>query len=110
MGSRGPVTYVRAAAVVGDSTFDVVSALTFVDRVTTPLLIQHGAADPRVPPGQSLEMYRALRDRGKTVELVLYPREQHGFHEYYHLLDRMRRDDVWIARYTLGEGEGATMR
>lgn len=92
------------------ATYRAHSALTFVDRVTTPLLIQHGAADPRVPPGQSLELYRALRDRGKTVELVLYPREQHGFHEYHHVLDRMRRDYEWIARYTLGEGGGATMR
>jgi dipeptidyl aminopeptidase/acylaminoacyl peptidase len=78
------------------------SPLTYADRVTTPLLILHGASDPRVPPGQSMELYRALKDRGKTVELVLYPREQHGFTEYYHLLDRMQRDSAWITKYTLG--------
>jgi dipeptidyl aminopeptidase/acylaminoacyl peptidase len=78
------------------------SPITYADRVTTPLLILHGADDPRVPPGQALEFYRALKDRGKTVELVLYPREQHGFGEYYHLLDRMRRDYAWISKYTLG--------
>jgi dipeptidyl aminopeptidase/acylaminoacyl peptidase len=78
------------------------SPITYADRVTTPLLILHGASDPRVPPGQAMEFYRALKDRGKTVELVLYPREQHGFSEYYHLLDRMKRDYSWITRYTLG--------
>jgi dipeptidyl aminopeptidase/acylaminoacyl peptidase len=77
------------------------SPITYADRVTTPVLILHGAADPRVPPGQALEFYRALKDRGKTVELVLYPREQHRFTEYFHQLDRMQRDSSWITRYTL---------
>jgi dipeptidyl aminopeptidase/acylaminoacyl peptidase len=82
--------------------YTTMSPITYADRVTTPLLILHGASDPRVPPGQAMEFYRALKDRGKTVELVLYPREQHGFGEYYHLLDRMQRDYAWITRYTLG--------
>ena len=43
------------------------SAITFVDNVTTPLLIQQGGSDQRVPIGQSMEFYRALKDRGKTV-------------------------------------------
>ena len=81
------------------------SPLTYADRVTTPLLILHGASDPRVPPGQAMEFYRALRDRGKTTELVLYPREQHGFTEYHHLLDRMQRDSAWITKYTLGPAQ-----
>ena len=78
------------------------SPLTYADRVTTPLLILHGASDPRVPPGQSIEMYRALKDQGKPVELVLYPREQHALGEYAHQVDRMQRDSAWISRYTLG--------
>ena len=78
------------------------SAITFVDQVTTPLLILHGGSDERVPVGQAMEYYRALRDRGKTVQLVFYPREGHGFSEYYHQLDKMRREYDWITRYTLG--------
>ncbi|MPY90775.1 MAG: prolyl oligopeptidase family serine peptidase [Luteitalea sp.] len=79
------------------------SGLTYVDRVTTPLLILHGARDERVPIGQPMEIYRALEDRGKTVELVFYPREAHGLQEYYHRLDRLKRQYAWIAKYTLGE-------
>jgi dipeptidyl aminopeptidase/acylaminoacyl peptidase len=67
------------------------SGITYADRVTTPLLILHGANDDRVPIGQPMEFYRALKDRGKTVELVFYPREGHGFREYYHQLDRLQR-------------------
>jgi dipeptidyl aminopeptidase/acylaminoacyl peptidase len=78
------------------------SAITFVDQVTTPLLIMSGGSDERVPIGQSMEYFRALKDRGKTVELVFYPREGHGLSEYYHQLDRMRREYDWITRYTLG--------
>jgi dipeptidyl aminopeptidase/acylaminoacyl peptidase len=78
------------------------SAITFVDNVTTPLLILHGGSDPRVPTGQSMEYYRALKDRGKPVELVFYPREGHGLGEYYHQMDKMQREYDWITRYTLG--------
>jgi len=78
------------------------SAITFVDRVTTPLLILQGGSDQRVPIGQSMEYYRALKDRGKTVELVFYPREGHGLSEYYHQLDKMQREANWITTYTLG--------
>jgi len=78
------------------------SAITFVDNVTTPLLIQHGGSDQRVPTGQSMEYFRALKDRGKTVELVFYPREGHGLAEYYHQLDKMQREYDWMTKYTLG--------
>jgi dipeptidyl aminopeptidase/acylaminoacyl peptidase len=83
------------------------SGLTYADRVTTPTLILHGAADERVPIGQPMEFFRALKDRGVPTELVFYPREGHGLQEYYHRLDRMKRQYEWIARHTLG-APGAT--
>jgi len=79
------------------------SGLTWVDRVTTPLLILHGGSDERVPIGQPMEFYRALEDRGKTVELVFYPREGHGLREYYHQLDRLERQFAWITTRTPGD-------
>jgi dipeptidyl aminopeptidase/acylaminoacyl peptidase len=81
------------------------SGLTTAGDVTTPLLILHGGNDQRVPIGQPMEFFRALKDRGKTVELVFYPREGHGLREYYHQLDRLQRQYEWITRYTLGQGE-----
>jgi dipeptidyl aminopeptidase/acylaminoacyl peptidase len=81
------------------------SAITFVDRVTTPLLILHGGNDERVPIGQPMEYFRALKERGKTVQLVFYPREGHGLTEYYHQLDRLNREYDWIVRYTLKQPE-----
>jgi len=76
--------------------------LTHADRVITPTLILHGAADERVPIGQPMEFFRALKDRGVKTELVFYPREGHGLQEYYHRRDRLKRQYEWISRSTLG--------
>jgi len=79
------------------------SGLSWVERVTTPLLILHGGSDERVPIGQPMEFYRALADRGRTVELVFYPREGHGLREYYHQLDRLERQFAWITTHVPGD-------
>ena len=77
------------------------SAMSFIDNVTTPTLILHGANDERVPTGQAYELYRGLKDRGRTTELVFYPREGHGIAEYYHQKDRLTRIFDWVTRYAL---------
>jgi dipeptidyl aminopeptidase/acylaminoacyl peptidase len=84
------------------------SAMTHIDKVTTPTLILHGANDERVPVGQAYELYRGLKDRGKTTELVFYPREGHGIQEYYHQKDRLQRIYDWVTKYTLGTGGNTT--
>jgi dipeptidyl aminopeptidase/acylaminoacyl peptidase len=77
------------------------SAMSHIDKVTTPTLILHGANDERVPTGQAYELYRGLKDRGKPTELVFYPREGHGITEYYHQKDRLERIYNWVTKYTL---------
>jgi dipeptidyl aminopeptidase/acylaminoacyl peptidase len=84
------------------------SAMTFIDNVTTPTLILHGGNDERVPTGQAYELFRGLKDRGKTVELVFYPREGHGIAEYYHQKDRLTRIHEWVTRYTIGDSRKTT--
>ena len=55
------------------------SPVYHVQNARTPLLIMDGAADTRVSPSQSFEMYRALKLVGKVpVRLVRYPGEGHG--------------------------------
>jgi dipeptidyl aminopeptidase/acylaminoacyl peptidase len=75
------------------------SPLKYIDRAKTPTLIVHGAADPRVPPGQSLELYTALKWKGVPVQYVTYPREGHGVGERAHQLDFMNRVQDWFIRY-----------
>ena len=55
------------------------SPIYYVQQARTPILILHGKDDPRVNPGQSLELYRNLKVLGNVpVRLVLYPGEGHG--------------------------------
>jgi dipeptidyl aminopeptidase/acylaminoacyl peptidase len=78
------------------------SAMTFIRNAKTPTLIQHGAADLRVPPGQAQELYMGLMRNGVPVEMVLFPREPHGLQEPRHQLDKMRREYAWFSKYVLG--------
>ncbi|MXO91890.1 S9 family peptidase [Pontixanthobacter aquaemixtae] len=56
-----------------------VSPIYHVDKADTPILIMHGADDPRVAPSQSYELYRNIKVRTDTpVRFVLYPGEGHG--------------------------------
>jgi dipeptidyl aminopeptidase/acylaminoacyl peptidase len=68
----------------------------------TPALIVHGAADTRVPPTQSQELFRALRHAGVDTKLVIYPREPHGLRENVHQLDFVRRFVDWFERHLQG--------
>jgi dipeptidyl aminopeptidase/acylaminoacyl peptidase len=71
----------------------------------TPLLILHGKDDPRVDPGQSREMYRHLKLRGKApARLVLYPGEGHGNRKACARLDYNLRLLQWMEHYLQGPG------
>ena len=54
------------------------SPLAGAAKAKTPFLLLQGQEDGTDPLGQSEEMYRALRQEGVPVEMVSYPREDHG--------------------------------
>jgi dipeptidyl aminopeptidase/acylaminoacyl peptidase len=54
------------------------SPLSGVSHAKTPFLLLQGEADSTDPLGQSQEMYRALRQAGVPVDLITYPRDDHG--------------------------------
>jgi dipeptidyl aminopeptidase/acylaminoacyl peptidase len=78
------------------------SAMTFIKQAKTPTLIMHGAADTRVPMGQAQELYMGLKKNNVPVEMVVYPRENHGFTEPLHILDKMKRETEWFQKYLGG--------
>lgn len=55
------------------------SPLNFVDRIRVPLLVVHGANDPRVKQSESDRIVVALRDAKHDVEYIVAPDEGHGF-------------------------------
>lgn len=55
------------------------SPLNYVDNIKRPLLIGHGAFDPRVKQAESDQMVHQMLAKGVPVTYVLYPDEGHGF-------------------------------
>jgi len=54
------------------------SPLAGAAKAKSPFLLIQGEGDTTDPLGQAMEMYHALRQEGVSVELVTYPREDHG--------------------------------
>jgi dipeptidyl aminopeptidase/acylaminoacyl peptidase len=54
------------------------SPLAAAGKASTPFMLLQGEGDTTDPLGQSKEMYRALRQVGVPVDLVTYPRDNHG--------------------------------
>jgi len=54
------------------------SPITYIDQVKGPLMIIQGATDPRVPAGEAIQMYEALKKKGLDAELILFANEGHG--------------------------------
>jgi len=79
--------------------YERLSPIRHVKKVKSPVLIMHGANDDRVPPGQAVEFYQALRDLGKDVTFVRFPREGHGIREPRHQMDRLRRYLFFFAKH-----------
>ena len=65
----------------------------------TPTLIVHGAEDLCTPLPQATEFYNALVEAGCEVELVIYPREGHGWTEREHQIDGWNRMRDWLQKH-----------
>ena len=65
----------------------------------TPTLIFHGEDDLCTPLSQAVEFHNALVAAGCETELVVYPREGHGWTERGHQIDSWNRMRDWLARH-----------
>ncbi len=67
------------------------SPLKYAVNVKTPLLIIHSEEDYRCPVEQAYQMYTALRQQGKVVEMELFPGENHDLSRAGKPKHRVRR-------------------
>ncbi len=82
------------------------SAVLHAKEGRTPLLILGGKEDRRVDPGQSMELYRALKFWGRTpVRLVRYPGEGHGNRRAASRLDYNLRMMRWFDHFLVRGGK-----
>lgn len=82
------------------------SPLFRADRVDTPLLLIHGSTDPNVPPGESDQMFAALRILGKEVEYVRIEGEAHWILTYPKRVLWWRTILAWFDLHLKDQPEG----
>lgn len=87
------------------SKYDAHSPLRYVQNVKTPVMLQHGEADLRVPFSNSVMFYNALRRRDVPVRLLALPRQPHGPQEPRMVLKTMQTNMEWFEKY-IGEKKG----
>ena len=73
----------RESGAASDAEFEemlrLASPMTYVDSLRAPVLLIHGADDTSVSVEESRRLERALRDRGREVELIVVPGAGHVF-------------------------------
>ncbi len=67
------------------------SPLGRIDAVRAPLLVIHGANDPRVPLSEAEQLVAAVRANDVPCELLVYPDEGHGLAKRANRLDAYPR-------------------
>ena len=70
-----------------------------LDRVKTPLLVQHGANDTNVPVIEAEQVVSSLRERGVPVEYVFFEDEGHGFRKEKNRITSQVESVKWFVRY-----------
>jgi dipeptidyl aminopeptidase/acylaminoacyl peptidase len=58
--------------------FDEISPIHHVDKITAPMIVIHGANDPRVPVSEAEQIVDALQRRNHPVEYLRFEDEGHG--------------------------------
>ena len=75
------------------------SPLYLAERITKPLLLLHGSSDNNVPPGESYQMFTALKLLGREVALVTFNEQSHFILDYEKRLRWMRTIIAWFDKW-----------
>ena len=81
------------------------SPLTFVDRISKPLLIAQGANDPRVKQAESDQIVSAMKAKNIPVVYALFPDEGHGFAKPENNVAFMAITEAFFATHLKGRAE-----
>lgn len=84
-------------------TYAKASAITNVKNAKAPTLIQHGEADPRVPPANARTLYRALQDLGVESRLVFFRGAGHILPTPKMLRAAMQQNYDWFNHHIFGD-------
>ena len=99
-------TWFRKAPWQDPQDFAARSAITFIDRVHTPLMLIEGEADYRTPPTSGGEMmFRALKYLHRPTVMIRFPGESHELSrsgQPWHRVERLEHIVAWFDKYLNG--------
>jgi len=75
------------------------SPLFNADKIQTPLLLLHGTDDTNVPPGESIQLYTALKLLGKPVELIEVEGQNHHILNYKKRIQWQKTILAWYDKW-----------
>lgn len=79
-----------------------ISPLTHIDNISAPLMVIHGANDPRVPVGEAEQVIEAVRAKGLPVDALIYTDEGHGLAKLKNRLDAYPKMAEFLNRHVKG--------
>ena len=82
------------------------SPISHVDRITTPMLVIHGANDVRVLRQDSDDVVAELRRLGRPVEYLSFPNEGHSVRRWRNRVEMWRRIEDTLAGCLGGRSAG----
>ena len=90
---------------VGTVDLDAISPLQHVDRIQRPLLLGHGANDPRVKLSESEAIAAAMAKRNLPIDFVVFPDEGHGFANPRNALAMTALQEAFLSEHLGGRAE-----
>ncbi len=79
--------------------YEVNSPINNAGNINVPLLVQHGANDPRDPVAESDRIVQLIRDAGGTAKYMRYPDEGHGLSKQANRVAFYRAMAVFFEEY-----------
>ena len=83
--------------------YEKTAPISNLSRAKTPMLIQHGSDDRRVPLSNATELYRGLKEMGVPVELFIFPGMGHPITKPRENHAVMHQNLNWFSHHLLGE-------
>jgi dienelactone hydrolase len=89
----------------GKKVFEAKSPLFYVNNIKKPLIIAHGANDPRVKQAEADQIVAAMEKNNIPVTYALYPDEGHGFVRPENRISFYALTEKFLATYLGGRFE-----
>ena len=97
---------------VGKVDLDAISPLQHVDQIQRPLMLGHGANDPRVKLTESETIAAAMEERQLPIDFVVFPDEGHGLANPRNALAMYALVEAFLSEHVGGRAEpfGTTLK